>query len=465
MLKAAIYTRISIDHDGRQTATARQLEDCRTYIATRGWVELGVYEDPDVSAYKEKLIRPSFERLKADILAGHVDVVVGWKIDRLVRRATDFGILDDLCESVGARIVTVVEGIDTGTSAGRMVATMMTGMARAESENISLRVKRTHKALASQGKNPGGRRSFGFEERMTGVREAEAEVLREGARRVLAGETLSGICRDWNRRGIETARGNPWTVISLRATLRSHHIAGQRAHEGRVIPAQWPAIISAEDHARLLRSFDARTRGTPGPQPRVHYLGGLLLCWKCGAKMRGRPSGPNKMPAYECQGDPRTGRCGGAWRRAAALEEYIRDLIFVVVESGEFLATAGRNANAAEDAGPILRAIQEDERALEELAHDRYVSRLIGAAEFVSAHGELVARLEANRATFARMTPTEAGFDAMTLHRNVRVEWETQTVEWRHRLARWLIDDITVGPSPRGRVPFHPESIAVRWRE
>lgn len=118
MLRAAIYTRISTDPSGTSTATARQLEDCRALLVARGWEEAGVYEDPDISAYSRTVVRPSFERMKADIAAGRIDVVVAWKLDRLFRGARDFSALDDICVDAGAIIVTLVDGIDTGTSAG-----------------------------------------------------------------------------------------------------------------------------------------------------------------------------------------------------------------------------------------------------------------------------------------------------------------------------------------------------------
>ena len=59
-----IYTRISSDRTGQQTATTRQEEACRAFARLRGWRVEGVYEDVDVSAvlrqgsFKEQRVPP-----------------------------------------------------------------------------------------------------------------------------------------------------------------------------------------------------------------------------------------------------------------------------------------------------------------------------------------------------------------------------------------------------------------------
>src|SRR5688500_14662171 len=112
------------------------MEDCRKLAESRGWTVADIFEDSDLSAYKRGVKRPELERMVEAVKAREIDGVRSWKVDRLARRAMDFARLDDAVEAAGGRIVTLVDGIDTGTSAGRVVASVMTAMARAESENI-----------------------------------------------------------------------------------------------------------------------------------------------------------------------------------------------------------------------------------------------------------------------------------------------------------------------------------------
>jgi len=80
----AIYARLSQDRDGAQTATARQIADCRALAGARGWPVADVYEDTDLTAYR-RVNRPGYERLLADLEKGKVDAVLVWKLDRLVQ--------------------------------------------------------------------------------------------------------------------------------------------------------------------------------------------------------------------------------------------------------------------------------------------------------------------------------------------------------------------------------------------
>ena len=66
-MKVAIYTRLSRDMDGRQTATARQEKDCRALALSKGWKVAQVYEDIDFSAFKRGVRRPAYEELLEDL--------------------------------------------------------------------------------------------------------------------------------------------------------------------------------------------------------------------------------------------------------------------------------------------------------------------------------------------------------------------------------------------------------------
>ena len=104
-----------------------------------------------ISAFKRRVIRPEFERMLQAVKDRQIDVVLAWKLDRITRRIRDFARLDEECETAGARIVTVIDAIDTSTSAGRVIASIMTALARAESENISVRVLRKAREMALAG--------------------------------------------------------------------------------------------------------------------------------------------------------------------------------------------------------------------------------------------------------------------------------------------------------------------------
>src|SRR5207253_3046194 len=124
--RAAIYARLSRDREGNQTATLRQVDDCRAFAAARGWDVVATYEESDVSA-SGKVRRPEYERMVGDLAAGAFDVVLAWKLDRLLRRPADWEDLWRRCEKVGANVATVSDGIDTTTPlAGKLLPRILT---------------------------------------------------------------------------------------------------------------------------------------------------------------------------------------------------------------------------------------------------------------------------------------------------------------------------------------------------
>jgi len=78
--------------------------------------------------------RPAFDRLQEAILVGSVTTVVVWKPDRISRGQRDgVNLLADWCER-GVRVVAVTQQIDLGGTVGRMVASVLFGLAEIESE-------------------------------------------------------------------------------------------------------------------------------------------------------------------------------------------------------------------------------------------------------------------------------------------------------------------------------------------
>jgi DNA invertase Pin-like site-specific DNA recombinase len=82
----------------------------------------------------QTLRRPAFVRLQRAIAAGAITTVVVWKLDRLARRQQDgINLLADWCARNG-RVVAVTQQIDLSGPVGRMVASVLFGLAEIEWE-------------------------------------------------------------------------------------------------------------------------------------------------------------------------------------------------------------------------------------------------------------------------------------------------------------------------------------------
>jgi site-specific DNA recombinase len=156
-VRAAIYVRISSDPSGAALGVTRQEEDCRALCARQGWQVVGVYSDNDVSAYSGKR-RPEWERLNADVIAGHVDAIACWHVDRLTRAPRELQDVIDLADRHGIKLATCTGEIDLGTPTGRLVARMLGAAARHESKHKAERQRRHTRRAAEQGKPHAGQR-------------------------------------------------------------------------------------------------------------------------------------------------------------------------------------------------------------------------------------------------------------------------------------------------------------------
>ncbi len=192
MTRAGIYARISEDRDETQAGVGRQVEDCEALARSRGWEVVDRYVDNDLSAYKGNK-RPEYRRMLDDIGARRLDAVVVYHQDRLHRQPRELEEFFDVCDAAGvAQLASVSGDIDLATHDGRLKARILGAVARNQSDAASRRLQRKALQLASEGGvAAGGTRPFGFEADFVTVREAEAEVIRELAERLIAGETAA----------------------------------------------------------------------------------------------------------------------------------------------------------------------------------------------------------------------------------------------------------------------------------
>ena len=144
-MKVAIYARVSTLE---QTAE-NQLLELRRYIAARGWTAVE-YVDQGVSGSKDR--RPELDRLVADVRRHRVHGVVCWRLDRLGRNLRHLVMLLDDWQTRGIAFVTLGEGIDTSTPAGRLVAGVLGSIAEFERARIQERIHAGLARAKAQGK-------------------------------------------------------------------------------------------------------------------------------------------------------------------------------------------------------------------------------------------------------------------------------------------------------------------------
>jgi DNA invertase Pin-like site-specific DNA recombinase len=135
-----------------------QLRELREYCQRRGWDAgvAGEYVDR-VSGSKEK--RPELDRLMADAQRRRFDVIVVWKFDRFARSVSHLLRALETFQALKIEFVSLTEGVDTSTPAGKMVFTVLGAVAELERCLIAERVRAGIRNARAKGKRLGRPRS------------------------------------------------------------------------------------------------------------------------------------------------------------------------------------------------------------------------------------------------------------------------------------------------------------------
>src|SRR5689334_7595881 len=135
-----------------------QLTELRRYVGARGW-EAREFVDHGVSGANER--RPALDEVVRDAKRRRFDVVVVWRLDRLGRNLKHLITLIDELQSLGIAFVSLGEGIDATTPAGKLQLHILAAIAEFERARIQERVlaglarsKATGKRLGRPRKTP-----------------------------------------------------------------------------------------------------------------------------------------------------------------------------------------------------------------------------------------------------------------------------------------------------------------------
>jgi len=330
-MRAGLYERVSTGT--RDVALSRSVEQQNQAgsraAQTHGWTIVGRYADPGLSASRyARKSRPEWERLRADVQAGRLDVVVMWEPSRGSRKLSTWaGFLDDCLEHGVLIYITRDEYLydPANTRDWRELASEGVDSAH-ESDKNSARSRRGIADAAERGE-PYGRIPYGYTRRYEhdvthpkGKRpiqepdSEEAPVACEIITHISEGGSISGLIYDLAQRGITNRSGKPWSHSSIaRMVLEGVAYIGKRRHNGGPLldgnwaplvdeDVYWAAVSVLKDPARRRK---AEQRGGIRPGRARWLLSYIATCAEpeCGAPLgvvtnrmrRGVPE-----PQYRC---------------------------------------------------------------------------------------------------------------------------------------------------------------------
>jgi site-specific DNA recombinase len=444
-MSAGIYARLSVLKASErltEAALERQEEDCRELCARRGWNVIKVYPDEGISAYQKRK-RPGFEQAMADLEAGVIDVLVVYRLDRLVRRLRDWVRVEEVVERSGRKVVSVNEGEQS-----QLTLRILASMGEQESRNTSERVRRQQRqAAVAGGPPPGGRRLFGYSKRRETIIEDEARVVRELARRLLAGESVRQLTRWANTVSLSTT-GRPWSQRTLRDMLMSPGLAGRRIYQGTDVAAgRWTPILDMSTHEMVVAILNDPTRRKRGRGGK-HLLSGLVHCGRCEAQMitHYEPKARGGRRQYWCPSNKGLGRpgCGKTTVTAAGLEAVVSAMVLKrLAGPGLAKALAARDREAGTGVAAELAAVYAQIAEVEGM----WKARQIKGDAFLRLHTPLVEQQEhlqgrlrqgAEFAVLAELPNAADELDAW---------WTAADIDQRRAVVEAVVSRVLVGPA------------------
>ena len=495
--RAVLYLRLSVAQDEVQSDSIRRQEtDLRALAEREGWDVVRVLADDGLSGRKARANATEALRMIRDREA---DVLAVWKLDRWTRQG--LGALADLVgvldATPGSRFVALQDGLRSDQAAWRLVAAVLSEVARTEADNTSARVSASIRSNRADGRYVGGTVPFGFRPapREGGGRTLkpfapEVAIIREFVDRILGGESQASMIYDLQRRGIPTTRSayrlaqvngldpegldrGSWSYAGLNAVWTGESLLGRLSRSRPVVGPDgktrkvWELVRDADGaplvayepildfatverlRAHLRDPKNPQSRRGPRRERRARLLSSLIFCDDCGQRLWVTTSGGRTV--YTCA--IRAGRCSGPNMKVENAERAV---------SEAYLAVAGSWPEVEEveevTAPATVAALADVEAAIREALAELQSDGVDGPAIL-----QRVETLKARRSEL-QATPSAVTTRIVPTGRTISEAWENSDDDARRRMLALALDHVTLTPTAtKGRTGYHPERIKLGW--
>lgn len=487
-MRVGIYVRQSVHED---QGIAQQIRECKRRAKANEWQVIDTYDDNKTSATKARDESTEWARMLADVDAGRIDTILCVAVARLLRRTVD--VIEVTKPRRSVRVVTIRDGVDTGTMGGRVMLALLVAMAEEEIAEKEARATPYRQARNAVGHPSPGKVPFGYEwvpslRRRDDGRRYEIVPDEEGAIRfvfseVNAGSPLGMIARDLNqgtardpKTGLvlaestrTTRTGATWSATTARrialspmyAALLPAIVPGAGNYRAELVdldactPGVWEPIVSVDD-VRAARALliDPKRRKHQGTSRRW-LLSGLAVCDVCGARVRSART-KEKYHGYRC---PK----GHFQRAGAILDDYAEQVVI------ERLSRPDAASLVQPPPGVDLDALRAQEGALRgKRLHllDLVTSETFTADEVRGKVAPIDAELAEVTATIGAALAVDP-FAAVLSSDDVRAAWDGLTLARKRRIVSELFV-VVVRPVGKGvrvtTLERAAASVAVIWR-
>lgn len=477
-LRAAIYTRVSKDMRDTGRSVTEQEDECRTWADHERWHLTGkeVWSDNDRGASKyARKARADWQELVDLIGVGGIDVLVVWEPSRATRDRLVWAALAASCEEREVKIAASGKVYDLTDPDDAFQLDLFFSLGIRESGITRKRVLRAVKANALAGR-PHGKLLYGYRRRYnetTGVLEAQeihaeqAAILREMARRVLAGESTYAVSVWLNDQGITTPKGAAWVPVQVKRVLINPGYAGKRVFQGEVIgDSMWPAIFDDLTHKMLIAKLTDPARGAQRDSAIKHLMSGIAQCGVCGAATRVAKN--RGSLSYTCWVNAKRPSSGGSFhvsRLVSRVDTFVEEMLIDRLSRPDAVELFTRDDAKMDELRHILDLVAEKRADLETFYAQAREGNLSAVGLAHAEQGLLpeIERLE-RRGRQIRLVPLLG--DLINSDAELVAEkWSELEITQKREIIRAVISKVEILKVGIGRRGYSDwESVRVAWR-
>lgn len=320
-LRVAAYCRVSTDDEKQKTSYEAQIGYYTEKINSNPeWQMAGIFADEGISGTQAQK-RPEFLKMIRLCRQRKIDVILTKSLSRFARNTVDsLGYIREL-RALGIAVISEKENINTLTAESKMLITIMSCFAQAESESISKNVSWGVRQSFKNGNVPMQyARLLGYRKGHDGNAEIiseEAEVVKEIYRCYLDGMSMNLIADRLDEKGLTTKGGSsPYRKMVVQRILTNEKYTGDallqktyvtdcitkkmRKNNGELpmylVKNHHEPIISRSDFNRVQEEMarrsakrtiaDKLTKTGQGKYSAKYALSELLICGECGEHYR-----------------------------------------------------------------------------------------------------------------------------------------------------------------------------------
>lgn len=308
-MTVGIYIRVSTEEQANEGySISAQRERLKAFCKAQNWVDYKFYVDEGISGRDMK--RPQFKKLLKDIEAGHINILLVYRLDRMTRSVRDLHKILDILDSYDCVFRSATEVYDTSTAMGKMFITIVAAIAEWESENLGERVIMGQLEKARQGEWA-AQPPYGFykdKNHKLHIHEEQIEAVKLMIKKIREGMSFRQLSEYMASTKYKPKRGYKWHITTLMELMHNPALYGAMYWKGKVYEDTHEGIMTKAEFEELQRVISSRQNYKKRNVTSHFVYQTKLICPDCGNRLTSeryvwkRKDGTQQVRnSYRCQ--------------------------------------------------------------------------------------------------------------------------------------------------------------------